>query len=220
MPSTSENASENSPESGHTEDVTPSRGDGTTLRQGTISSARFNILCTMVGGGCLSLPMAFQKTGNGLFGPLLLVITAIITEFCFRIIVASIRRLSPVRESTTVIGKDSFETMASAAFGAQGFLFAKWLVTAVSYRTVVECRFYWRCVRFSQLTHCCFGCTILRCASLVPLDTLCCLEICCSRLQTPSLTILIIIMRPWDLGRSTNGGLRQKKEEAPVWPRI
>jgi Transmembrane amino acid transporter protein len=115
----------------------PSTGDAP-LRQGTISSARFNILCTMVGGGCLSLPMAFQKTGNGFFGPMLLVITAFITEFCFRLIVAAIRRLSPVRETTTVIGKDSFETMASAAFGAQGFLFAKWLVTAVSNGSCLE----------------------------------------------------------------------------------
>lgn len=113
-------------------DVVMTDGNGGPLRKGTISSARFNILCTMVGGGCLSLPMAFQKTGNGLFGPLLLVLTAMITEYCFRIIIAATRRLSPVRESTTAIGKDSFESMASAAFGAQGFLFAKWLVTAVS----------------------------------------------------------------------------------------
>jgi amino acid permease len=107
--------------------------DGSTLRQGSISSARFNILCTMVGGGCLSLPMAFQKTGNGFLGPFVLVVTAAITEYCFRIIIAATRRLSPVRESTTVIGKDSFETMASAAFGSQGFLFAKWLVTAMCF---------------------------------------------------------------------------------------
>lgn len=102
------------------------------VRQGTISSARFNILCTMVGGGCLSLPMAFQKTGNGLFGPFLLVLTAMITEFCFKIIIATTRRLSPVHEGTTVIGQDSFESMTSAAFGSKGFLFAKGLVTAVS----------------------------------------------------------------------------------------
>ena len=114
-------------------DDVASPGSDSLLRQGTISSARFNILCTMVGGGCLSLPMAFQKTGNGLFGPILLVITAFITEFCFRLIVAAIRRLSPVQEGTTVIGNDSFETMAGAAFGSKGFIFAKWLVTAVSF---------------------------------------------------------------------------------------
>ena len=134
MAGTSGGAGGGSPESGiaggASNDVVPS---GTPLRQGTISSARFNILCTMVGGGCLSLPLAFQSTGNGLLGPVLLILTAVITEFCFRLIVKTIRRLSPVQESTTVIGRDSFETMTSAAFGPKGFLFAKWLVTAVSF---------------------------------------------------------------------------------------
>ena len=105
-------------------------------RTGTTSSARFNILCTMVGGGCLSLPMAFQLTGNGLFGPLLLLLTAAITEYCFRIIVAAARQLSPITtggRSATVVGSDTFETLASAAFGAKGFLFAKWLVTAMCF---------------------------------------------------------------------------------------
>lgn len=108
-----------------------SSNDG--LRQGTISSARFNILCTMVGGGCLSLPFGFQKTGNALFAPFLLLITALITEYCFRIIVTSTRRLSPVNGNTSVIGTDSFESMASAAFGSHGFLFAKHLVTAMCF---------------------------------------------------------------------------------------
>lgn len=54
-------------------------------RMGTTSSARFNILSTMVGGGSLSLPLAFQKSGNALLGPLLLILVAAITEFCFRV---------------------------------------------------------------------------------------------------------------------------------------
>jgi hypothetical protein len=107
-------------------EVVVTDGHAAPLRQGTISSALFNILCTMVGGGCLSLPMAFQKTGNGLFGPFLLILTALITEFCFRIIITSVRHLSPVRDNSSVIGKDSFETIARAAFGTRGFLFAKW----------------------------------------------------------------------------------------------
>ena len=114
-------------------EISVTDGHGAPLRQGTISSARFNILCTMVGGGCLSLPFAFQKTGNALFGPFLLVLTAMITEYCFRIIVSAIRRLSPVNGNTSVIGKDSFESLASAAFGSQGFLFAKHLVTAMCF---------------------------------------------------------------------------------------
>jgi len=54
-------------------------------RLGTTSSARFNILSTMVGGGSLSLPLAFQKSGNALLGPFMLLLVAVITEFCFRI---------------------------------------------------------------------------------------------------------------------------------------
>jgi hypothetical protein len=59
------------------------------VRIGTISSARFNILSTMVGGGCLSLPLAFQQSGNALIGPLMLLATGVVTEFCFRNLVAS-----------------------------------------------------------------------------------------------------------------------------------
>jgi len=81
--------------------------------------------------------MAFQKTGNGFLGPLLLMLTAVITEFCFRIIITATRRLSPVNANTTAIGKDSFETMASAAFGPEGFVFAKWLVTLMCFFGIV-----------------------------------------------------------------------------------
>ena len=58
-------------------------------RIGTISSARFNILSTMDGGGCLSLPLAFQQSVNSLLGPGLLIVVGMITEFCFRLLVAS-----------------------------------------------------------------------------------------------------------------------------------
>jgi amino acid permease len=101
------------------------------LRTGTISSARFNILCTMVGGGCLSLPMGFQKTGNALLAPCFLALTAALTDACFRMIVASVRQLSPVHASTTVVGKESYESLASAAFGARGYLLTKWIVTLI-----------------------------------------------------------------------------------------
>jgi len=42
-------------------------GEGVAGRQGSIASTRFNILSTMVGGGSLSLPLAFQKSGNALY---------------------------------------------------------------------------------------------------------------------------------------------------------
>ena len=56
-------------------------------RMGTIQSATFNIWSTMVGGGSLSLPLAFTKSGNLLVGPILLILTAILTEFCFGLLI-------------------------------------------------------------------------------------------------------------------------------------
>lgn len=49
-------------------------------RQGTISSARFNLLSSMVGGGSLSLPLAFHQTGNMFVAPLLLIATGVIAQ--------------------------------------------------------------------------------------------------------------------------------------------
>lgn len=88
-----------------------------TLRQGTTASARFNMWSTMVGGGCLSLPLAFQKTGNALGGPLLLLLTAGLTEFCFYCLVDSARTLHPPGRSPHVVGRDSYEGLATAALG-------------------------------------------------------------------------------------------------------
>lgn len=102
-------------------------------RMGTTASARFNILSTMVGGGSLSLPMAFQKAGNGFMGPLLLLIVAVITNYCFHILVFSARTLSPVSPNQTSPGKDSFESIASAAFGAKANIFSMGLVTSMCF---------------------------------------------------------------------------------------
>ncbi len=51
------------------------------LRNGTLSSASFNILSTMVGGGSLSLPLAFYQAGNGFMAPFLLLIIAALVEY-------------------------------------------------------------------------------------------------------------------------------------------
>jgi amino acid permease len=102
-------------------------------RMGTTASARFNILSTMVGGGSLSLPMAFQKAGNGLMGPLILLIVAVITNYCFHILVYSARTLSPVSPNQTSPGKDSFESIASAAFGPKANIFSMGLVTSMCF---------------------------------------------------------------------------------------
>jgi hypothetical protein len=102
-------------------------------RMGTTASARFNILSTMVGGGSLSLPMAFQKSGNALMGPLLLLLVALVSDFCFHILVNSARKLSPISPNQTTPGKDSFESIASAAFGNKANVFSMGLVTAMCF---------------------------------------------------------------------------------------
>ena len=95
---------------------------GNEERMGTISSARFNILSTMVGGGSLSLPFAFQKAGNALLGPLLIIVVAGFSDFCFRLLVTA------AGELTSRKGTSSFESIASAAFGPKVQLFSMGLV--------------------------------------------------------------------------------------------
>jgi amino acid permease len=102
------------------------------LRRGTIPSARFNILSTMVGGGCLSLPLAFQKSGNGLLGPLILLVVAVITDFCFRLLVDTANIISGTPDLYRP-GKDSFESITSVAFGAKAYVFSMALVTAMCF---------------------------------------------------------------------------------------
>ena len=95
------------------------------IRIGSISSARFNILSTMVGGGCLSLPMAFQQSGNALCGPIMLLITGVITDFCFRTLVATALKINggqPPNPNRS--GKDTYESITQIAFGNIGYLFS------------------------------------------------------------------------------------------------
>lgn len=105
-------------------------------RIGTTASARFNILSTMVGGGSLSLPLAFKKSGNALIGPIMLLGTAIVTEFCFRLLVRSARTLHPVSGDGTThapVGYDSFESLAAAAFGPRALVLSKILVVLMCF---------------------------------------------------------------------------------------
>ena len=105
--------------------------DDDDVRIGSISSARFNILSTMVGGGCLSLPMAFQLSGNALIGPVMLLVTGVITEFCFRTLVVSAVRLNEPHRTRP--GKDTFESITSAAFGSKAYVFSMGLVVLMCF---------------------------------------------------------------------------------------
>lgn len=108
-----------------------SRSTASQLREGTISSGRFNILSTMVGGGSLSLPLAFQKAGNGFLAPVMLLVVASMTEFCFQTLTTSARTLSPPDHSRR--GHDSYESIASAAFGRKAYVLSMVLVTAMCF---------------------------------------------------------------------------------------
>ncbi len=105
--------------------------DGDDIRIGTISSARFNILSTMVGGGCLSLPLAFQQSGNALIGPIMLLVTAFMTDFCFRLLVASAIHIHPPHQTRP--GKDTFESITSIAFGRRAYVFSMTLVVLMCF---------------------------------------------------------------------------------------
>jgi len=119
------------------------------VRTGTISSARFNLLSTMVGGGCLSLPMAFQQSGNALIGPLMLLVTGVITDFCFKSLVASAvhlhksqdqhrnRNRTTTTSSTRRPGKDTFESITSEAFGPKAYVFSMGLVVLMCFFATV-----------------------------------------------------------------------------------
>lgn len=111
--------------------LVPHTDDSIPVRVGTISSARFNILSTMVGGGCLSLPLAFQQSGNALLGPLVLIVTGLITDFCFRLLVTSAVQLHAPHPTSP--GKDSFESITSAAFGPKAYVMSMGLVTAMCF---------------------------------------------------------------------------------------
>lgn len=112
------------------------RGDESDERRGTIMSARLNILSTMVGGGSLSLPMAFHKSGNALMGPIFIILVAASAEFCFRMLVACDQILSTNVSSPSNNnrkGNASFEAVASAAFGPQALVFSMGLITLMCF---------------------------------------------------------------------------------------
>ena len=108
-----------------------STDDDDNVRIGSISSARFNILSTMVGGGCLSLPLAFSQSGNAGVGPLLLLIVGYITNFCFQRLVQTSRMLNPPHP--TKPGSDTFESITSEAFGPMANVVSMGLVVLMCF---------------------------------------------------------------------------------------
>ena len=109
-------------------------------RQGTISSARFNLLSSMVGGGSLSLPLAFHQTGNMFMAPILLVITSVLAQqsiyFLVKAGIYSTERRDDMSDNhndprdNNKKGTASYENMASQAFGAKARVLSSVLVFA------------------------------------------------------------------------------------------
>ena len=107
-------------------------------RQGTISSARFNLLSSMVGGGSLSLPLAFHQTGNLFMAPIILIITSILAQQSILFLIkAGLYSTTSNREQRANVntisnnkGTATYENTARAAYGSSARVFAMGLVCA------------------------------------------------------------------------------------------
>jgi len=131
-------------------------------RTGTISSARFNILSTMVGGGSLSLPLAYQQAGPGLLAPLLSIGIAIVVDKTVHFLLQAGLRSTTISSTTQQhqqslsqqqqqqqqqqpltslkllpIGTASFESMSLQAFGKRAKHFTAFLVFIICWLSVV-----------------------------------------------------------------------------------
>jgi hypothetical protein len=122
------------------EEEDPTMTPSDNLRKGTISSARFNILSTMVGGGSLSIPLAFHQGGNVLLAPLLLLIVAGLVEYSVHFLVQGAHMSSnPSRPSngSTAKGNVSYESMAMAAFGQKAKYGSMALISTICFFTII-----------------------------------------------------------------------------------
>ena len=136
------------------------------LRKGTLSSASFNILSTMVGGGSLSLPLAFHQAGNGFMAPFLLLIIAVLVEYSiYFLIEAALLTSRPMEKRSeeedenggvddpqnmddsqkhrndmkreNLKGTTSYESVACEAFGPKAKYFAMGLVFSICFFTII-----------------------------------------------------------------------------------
>jgi Amino acid permeases len=76
------------------------------LRRTSFNAATFNLVATVIGGGVLSLPLAFAKVGIVL-ATIMMIFAAYITEFGLYILCSCARRT----------GSDSYMTIVRSAFG-------------------------------------------------------------------------------------------------------
>jgi len=86
-------------------------------RKATLLSSTFNLVATIIGGGVLSLPLAFQKCGIGL-ATIMMIFSAVITDFSLYILCSCARRT----------GSQSYGEVARASFGDAMDLFTTFLL--------------------------------------------------------------------------------------------
>eukprot|EP00903_Cladosiphon_okamuranus_P007874 g7611.t1 len=95
-------------------------------RQGTVTGAVATLLGTLLGGGVLSLPFALRRSGI-ISGAILLVLTAVATDFTVFTLVSCSRRS----------GGSTYESVADVAFGRRAKLLCMALVICVTYLPLV-----------------------------------------------------------------------------------
>jgi amino acid permease len=86
-------------------------------RKATLLSSTFNLVATIIGGGVLSLPLAFQKCGIGL-ATIMMILSALITDFSLYILCSCARRT----------GSQSYGEVARSIFGDAMDLFTTFLL--------------------------------------------------------------------------------------------
>eukprot|EP00752_Nemacystus_decipiens_P016510 g14758.t1 len=95
-------------------------------RQGSVTGAVATLLGVLLGGGVLSLPFALRRSGI-IFGAILLVLTAVATDFTVFTLVSCSRRS----------GGSTYESVADVAFGRRAKLLCMVLVICVAYLPLV-----------------------------------------------------------------------------------
>jgi len=106
-------------------------------REGTITSARFNILTSMVGGGSLSLPLAFYQAGNGFLAPFLLICIAALVEYSVYFLVQAgnhTKRTNGANSNTK--GSLAYESVASSALGVKAGHLSMALVCTICFGAI------------------------------------------------------------------------------------
>jgi amino acid permease len=115
----------------------PAVGAPDPRRHSTLLPATFNLVATIVGGGVLSLPLAFQKCGIAV-ATVLMVLSAALTDFSLRLLCrcSSARRRRPTARSFGEVARDAFGPRAEELVSA--LLFAFLLFVLVAYMVLVR----------------------------------------------------------------------------------